>query len=205
MIKSIIRIILIPRRFFFNLGIKINTWLFYTTVRYQCPAAYLGENIVAYGKVFVSINRTANIKIYDNVIFRSHTKYNQIGIYKPVSICVDPDCELIIGRHSAFSGTSIYVANSIKIGEYSNFGSNTSIWDSDFHPLNHQLRQKSIDGATKKPIQIGADVFIGANAIILKGVTIGNKAVLGAGSVVSKNIPEGQVWAGNPARFIKNI
>jgi acetyltransferase-like isoleucine patch superfamily enzyme len=48
-------------------------------------------------------------------------------------------------------------------------------------------------------------VFIGARCIILKGVTIGEKSIVAAGSVVTKNIPEGEVWGGNPAKFIKKI
>lgn len=49
------------------------------------------------------------------------------------------------------------------------------------------------------------NVFIGAKCIILKGVTIGENSVIGAGSVVTKNVPANQIWAGNPAKFIKNV
>lgn len=54
-------------------------------------------------------------------------------------------------------------------------------------------------------VTIEHDAFIGAGCIILKGITIGACSVVGAGSVVTKNIPTGQVWAGNPAKFIRNI
>jgi len=52
-------------------------------------------------------------------------------------------------------------------------------------------------------VTIGDNVWIGANATILKGVHIGNDAVVGAGSVVAKDIPEGEIWVGNPAHFLK--
>ena len=55
------------------------------------------------------------------------------------------------------------------------------------------------------PIVIGNDVFVGANSIILKGVTIGDRAIIGAGSIVTKDIPKDEVWAGNPAKFIRKI
>ena len=57
----------------------------------------------------------------------------------------------------------------------------------------------------EKPVVIGNDVFIGAKSIILKGVTIGENSVIGAGSVVTKSVPANQIWAGNPAKFIRCI
>ena len=55
------------------------------------------------------------------------------------------------------------------------------------------------------PVVIGGNVFIGARCIILKGVTIGENSIIGAGSVVTKSIPANEIWAGNPAKFIRKI
>lgn len=55
------------------------------------------------------------------------------------------------------------------------------------------------------PVVIGDNVFIGAKCIILKGVTIGENSIVGAGSVVTKSIPANEIWAGNPAKFIRKI
>ena len=55
------------------------------------------------------------------------------------------------------------------------------------------------------PVVIEDNVFIGARCIILKGVTIGENSVVGAGSVVTKSIPANEIWAGNPAKFIRKI
>lgn len=54
-----------------------------------------------------------------------------------------------------------------------------------------------------QPITLGRDVWLGANCVVLKGVNIGDRAIVGAGSVVTKSIPSGEIWAGSPARKIK--
>ena len=113
---------------------------------------------------------------------------------------------LSIGDHCGFSGTSIFVANKITIGSYCNFGGNTAIWDTDFHSLEFQDRRiHNVSTIKNAPIFIGDDVFVGANSIILKGVTIGDRVIIGAGSVVTKSIPADEIWAGNPAKFIRKI
>ena len=60
-------------------------------------------------------------------------------------------------------------------------------------------------GGETKPVIIKDGAFIGADGIILKGVTIGKKSVIGAGSVVTKSVPDGEIWAGNPAKFIRKL
>lgn len=60
-------------------------------------------------------------------------------------------------------------------------------------------------GGKTKPVIIKDGAFIGTDCIILKGVTIGEKSVIGAGSVVTKSVPDGEIWAGNPAKFIRKV
>lgn len=137
--------------------------------------------------------------------FNSTIVSNLAGLYKPCTIYVLRGATLYIGDNTGFSGVSIYCTNSITIGNYCNLGVNVAIWDTDFHPLDYLERRVTIESAKKAPIVIGNDVFVGANSIILKGVTIGDRSIIGAGSVVTKNIPSNEVWAGNPAKFIKSI
>ena len=82
-----------------------------------------------------------------------------------------------------------------------------SIFDTDFHALNPIIRnsKNDIKNRIEKPVIIKDNAFIGAHSIILKGVTIGENSIIGAGSVVTKSIPDNQIWAGNPAKFIRNI
>jgi maltose O-acetyltransferase len=70
------------------------------------------------------------------------------------------------------------------------------------HPFNAEQRRREEFG---KPIEIGSDVWIGGGAIILAGVRIGSRSVIGAGSVVTRDVPEGTFAAGNPCRIIRTI
>ena len=96
----------------------------------------------------------------------------------------------------------------IEIGNNVNIGAGSSIYDSDFHSLNFlDRRNVQLDSINKisAPVSIGDDVFIGTQVMILKGVNIGERSIIGARSLVVKDVPEGEIWAGNPARFIRKI
>ena len=89
----------------------------------------------------------------------------------------------------------------VTIGDFTLFGPAVQIYTAT-HPLNHELRRKQ---EFAKPIAIGSDVWVGGGAIICPGVTIGSKSVIGAGSVVTRNIPAGMLAAGNPCRVIREL
>lgn len=110
----------------------------------------------------------------------------------------------------------IWSDSSIAIGNRVLISHNCNIFDNDIHPLDPDIRHeqyKSILGLVPPPkvslhseaVSIEDDVLIGANCTILKGVTIGRAAVVGAGSVVTKNIPSFTLVAGNPARILRKI
>lgn len=152
------------------------------------------------------INNNGKIEFGNNLVFNSTFYSNPIGLNKPCTIFVDENATLVIGSGSGFSGISIFCSKKIIIGKMLFCGANVSIWDTDFHPIPVYERINNIPDTTRvKEIKIGDNVFIGANSIILKGVVIGDGSVIGAGSVVTKNIPPNQIWAGNPAKFIKVI
>ena len=89
----------------------------------------------------------------------------------------------------------------IRIGSFSLFGPAVQIY-TPMHPFNSDLRRREEFG---KPVEIGSDVWVGGGAIILPGVRIGSRAVIGAGSVVTRDVPEGVFAAGNPCRVIREI
>lgn len=98
---------------------------------------------------------------------------------------------------------------SVEIGNRVNLGGNVRIYDHDFHSLDPLHRQDaSLDQANVKSarVQIDNDVFVGANVMILKGVHIGARSVIGAGSVVAlKEIPPDSLVVGNPAKVVRNL
>jgi maltose O-acetyltransferase len=89
----------------------------------------------------------------------------------------------------------------VKIGDFTLFGPAVQIY-TPMHPMNAELRRKQEYG---KPVEIGSDVWVGGGAMICPGVTIGSKSVIGAGSVVTRSIPDGVFAAGNPCRVIREI
>ena len=89
----------------------------------------------------------------------------------------------------------------VRIGSFTLFGPAVQIY-TPLHPLDAELRRREEYG---KPIEIGADVWVGGGAIILPGVSIGARAVIGAGSVVTRDVPEATFAAGNPCRAIRSI
>ena len=89
----------------------------------------------------------------------------------------------------------------VRIGDYSLFGPAVQIY-TPIHPMNADERRRKELG---KPVDIGADVWVGGGAIILPGVRIGSRAVIGAGSVVTRDIPDDVFAAGNPCRVIREI
>lgn len=89
----------------------------------------------------------------------------------------------------------------VRIGDFTLFGPAVQIYTAS-HPLNAELRRREELGA---PVTIGSDVWVGGGAIILPGVTIGSRSVIGAGSVVTKDIPDDVVAVGNPCRVVRAI
>lgn len=113
---------------------------------------------------------------------------------------------LKIGDHVGISLCAITAANSVVIEDDVLIGSNCMITDTDFHSIDFEKRNSPNDDTVKTaPVLIKKGVFIGARSIILKGVTIGEYSVIGAGSVVTKSVPNGEIWGGNPAKFIKKL
>lgn len=160
------------------------------------------------GIPYVSVATGAICKIGYGFAMNNNLKGNPIGCPQPCILFVDHGAELIIGNNVGISSTAIVAHKKITICDNVKIGGGVVIYDTDFHSLNAQHRI-NIDFDKKniisRPVTINKNVFVGAHSIILKGVTIGENSIIGAGAVVTKSIPQNQLWAGNPAKFIRNI
>jgi maltose O-acetyltransferase len=90
----------------------------------------------------------------------------------------------------------------VTIGSRSLFGPNVQIYTAT-HPIDHQERASGLELGS--PIRIGSDVWVGGSTVICPGVSIGDRSIIGAGSVVTKDIPADVIAAGNPCRVIRSI
>ncbi len=144
------------------------------------------------GKGKITFNGTVNVGYSRSPCFFSGYCYFEVRTLEATILIED-------GTYINNNFAVISEGAGIEIGKQCLIGPGVSIFDSDFHGLvNRSEPQKS-------PIHIGDNVFIGANAIILKGVTIGNNSTIAAGAVVAKDIPANVVAAGNPAKVIKEL
>ncbi len=165
-----------------------------------------GRHLCVDGNLWIWVEKRGAIQLGDGVRINARRASNWVGMTTPAIFeCRGNGC-ITIGNHSGLSGAVLSSRSGITLGAHVNVGGNVRIYDHDYHSLNHEERRsRETDQANIKsrPIIIGNDVFIGVNSIILKGVIIGDRAVIGAGSVVRCDVPSDGLWAGNPAVKIR--
>ena len=157
-----------------------------------------GNNLRARGIMTIRRFQCSSIIIGDRCTFNSSSRFNARGInHHCILETGKPGALLKIGNHCGFSGCSIVADKEVIIGDHVMVGANTCIGDRDDHP--DRL------GTTPQPVHIGNNVFIGMHCIVMKGVTIGENSIIGAGSIVTKDIPANCIAAGVPCKVIKYI
>lgn len=160
------------------------------------------------GPFYIRLRKTGKLIIGSNFHCVSGNCYNPIARNIRTSFCTEENAVIEIGDNVGISSSSLRAFKRITIGDNVNIGADCIIIDSDAHSLNYEDRRNGkLDKQNRKsrPIVIEDDVLIGTRSIILKGVTIGARSIIGAGSVVTCNVPSDEIWAGNPARFVKKL
>ena len=125
------------------------------------------------------------------------------GLWLQPPFYCDYGYNMLIGDKVFFNFNCVVLdVAEVVIGSRSLFGPNVQIYTAT-HPMDHNVRASGLENA--KPIRIGEDVWIGGSAVICPGITIGDRSVIGAGSVVTKDIPADVFAAGNPCRVIRQL
>jgi acetyltransferase-like isoleucine patch superfamily enzyme len=160
---------------------------------YFRDAAKLGSRCRVWGSPIVRNNGTLLIG----------NKVRLVSTLAPIELSVDAGATLDIGDDVYINyGCSIGATQSIKIGAHSNIGGHVTILDNDFHRLEPERRQEVPPSA---PVVLEENVWLGLRVIVLRGVTIGRDSVVGAGSVVSRDIPPRSLAAGVPAKVVRQL
>ena len=173
-----------------------------------------GQNMHVKDAIYVKLR--GKIKIGDNFVFTSGGCINPITRNMRGAFFVMSESAIIeIGNNVGVSSSCIWANERITIGNDVNIGGDCIIMDNDAHPHDYHFRRISYEqsvGTTEyrkmipsKPIVIGDDVWIGARSVILKGVKIGPRSIIAAGSVVVKSIPADCLAGGNPCKVIKRL
>lgn len=180
-------------------------WFIWTPINrlyFMLKGVHYGKNLRSNGRILIRKNG-GEIAIGDDVRINSGLSYNPIGCGYRTSIQVLGG-RLRIGSHVGMSNVSITCTDEIIIGDWTDMGDGVKLFDTDFHSMVPSIRHstKDFENAKKKGISIGKNVFVGANAMILKGSCLDDECCIGAGAIVTKNIGEKETWVGNPARKI---
>lgn len=194
--------------------LKNKYFLIWNRLFFKLIGIQYGKNMQVFNKVY--IKGYGKIKIGDNFIFTSDEAINPIC--RNIQGCfatITQESEIIIGDNVGISSACIWAQKSINIGNNVNIGGDCLIIDSDAHPHDFIKRRReyayTVDQETffkeipSAPITIDNDCWIGARCIILKGVHIGARSIIAAGSIVTKDIPSDCIAAGNPAKILKKI
>lgn len=167
-----------------------------------------GKRLRIRGLIGIQILPGGKLYIGDDVTISSGNMSNPMGRNVKSFIRIGNKGCIKLGNNVGMSSITLRCEDSISIGDNVKIGALTIISDTDAHSLDPILRSKpetDAINAKHSPIEIKKNAFIGAMCYIGKGVTIGENSVVGIGSIVTKNIPDNEIWAGNPAKFIKKI
>lgn len=173
------------------------------TIRIKMSGVKVGKGFKSCGCIY--FRNFGKVTIGDGVHINSHLIADPIGGDTKSMLLSGVGGELFLHDGVSISNATIFASTHIEIGEHTCIGGGVKIYDTDFHSSEVEKRLNGNVDVPCMPVNIGKRVFIGGHSIILKGVTIGDEAVIGAGSVVTKDVPAGEIWAGNPAKFIKKV
>lgn len=177
-------------------------WNYFMIKRKKCK---YDKGLYIKGRLFIH-GKKNGIYIGNNCSIQSKASKNPTSGFNHTHLRAEDDGQIIIGNNVGISHANITSYSKVMIEDNVLLGSGVKIWDTDFHSIDYNDRIAMSDENVKSmPVTIKEGAFVGACSIVLKGVTIGKHAIVGAGSVIVKDIPDNEVWAGNPASFIRKV
>lgn len=179
---------------------------YWNLFRFRMYGVEYGKHCIVHGKLYINLFSTAKLKIGDNLYFSSGWGINALCANRRGMVYATENATITIGNNVGMSSTVLWAHKSITIGNHVKIGGNSILIDTDSHNKDYMIRRgQYTDWGVAEPIIIEDDAFIGMNCLILKGVTIGARSIIAAGSVVTKSIPADCIAGGNPARVIKSL
>lgn len=185
---------------------RIYSWLI-SCFKFYLNGVKFHRDFIGFGIPILDINMKGSFSIGKRFRFNSGKYHAMGGRQQQCYFVVAKGGQLTIGDNVGVTSVALICHNKISIGNNVKIGINTVIYDTDFHSLDARMRNsypERLDGVKSKPVIVHDGAFIGGHSTILKGVTIGKNSIIGAGSVVFEDVPDEQVWAGNPARYVRD-
>lgn len=188
--------------------IRTKFYMKYNCVKFQLIGIEYSKGLSVCTHIHIMIKKGAQILLGENVHITSGDNTNPLSRIQRGCLVAERENAIIkIGNNVGISSSCIWAKESITIGNYVNIGADCVIIDSDAHSLDWKIRMiggvEDITFAQSSPVIIEDHAFIGTRSIILKGVTIGARSIIAAGSVVTKSIPPDCIAGGNPCKVIK--
>jgi len=171
---------------------------------YNATDRELSEERIRARTLVKQFNETAptDLSLRNFILTELLGKLGKNLILEPPFFC-DYGYNISIGANVFFNFNCVILdVLAVEIGEGTLFGPNVQIYTAS-HPMNWQERASGLEFG--KPVKIGANVWVGGSVVICPGVTIGDRSVIGAGSIVTKDIPDDVFAAGNPCRVIRSL
>jgi len=167
-----------------------------------------GKGFSTTGSCSFKARESGSIALGEKVTLLAGWRSNRVGLAGRVILHTLGNGRIAIGDGTGGSSVTISARSEISIGQNVCLGGNVRVLDHDYHALDAMERRLPMKKQEAKirsaPIRLGDDVFVGTNAIILKGVTIGDRSIVAAGAVVFRgDYPPDSIIAGNPAVVVR--
>jgi acetyltransferase-like isoleucine patch superfamily enzyme len=188
--------------------IRIVWWHIAGHLLLRIKGVAVGAKCRFYGIPIIERFPGSEIELGDRVVLCSDSRYTALGVNHPVILrTLSSEARLTIGNDTGISGGSVCAAQKVSIGAEVLMGANVTVFDTDFHAKSPAGRRHNTDPEqiNTRPVTLEDNVFIGTGAMICKGVRIGRNSIVGAGSVVIRDVETNCIFAGNPARKVSEL